>query len=62
MATGIYPFEHGITGNDVDGKNQRAELDVPMREAFHKHPSFIRMLDGERLPHPPVRQVVGGVL
>jgi arylsulfatase A-like enzyme len=44
MATGIYPFEHGITGNDVDGKNQRAELDVPMREAFHKHPSFIKML------------------
>ena len=44
MVTGIYPFEHGITGNDVDGKNQRAELDVPMREAFHKHPSFIRML------------------
>ena len=44
MATGIYPFEHGITGNDTDGKNQRAELDVPMREAFHKHPSFIKML------------------
>ena len=44
MVTGIYPFEHGITGNDVDGKNQRAELDVPMREAFHKHPSFIKML------------------
>ena len=44
MVTGLYPFEHGITGNDVDGKNQRAELDVPMREAFHKHPSFIRML------------------
>lgn len=44
MATGIYPFEHGITGNDVDGKNQRAALDVPMREGFHKHPSFIKML------------------
>ena len=44
MVTGLYPFEHGITGNDVDGKNQRAELDVPMREAFHKHPSFIKML------------------
>ncbi len=44
MATGIYPFEHGITGNDVDGKNQRAELDMPLRVAFHKHPSFIKML------------------
>ena len=44
MVTGLYPFEHGITGNDVDGKNQRAELDVPKREAFHKHPSFIKML------------------
>ena len=44
MATGIYPFEHGITGNDVDGKNQRAELDMPLRAAFHKHPSFIKML------------------
>jgi arylsulfatase A-like enzyme len=44
MVTGLYPFEHGITGNDVDAKNQRAELDVPMREAFHKHPSFIKML------------------
>ncbi|MGB2266442.1 MAG: sulfatase family protein [Akkermansiaceae bacterium] len=44
MATGIYPFEHGITGNDVDGKNQRAQLDVPLREAFHKHPSFIKIL------------------
>jgi len=44
LVTGTYPFEHGITGNDVDGKNKRAELDVPMRVAFHKHPSFIRML------------------
>ncbi len=44
MATGIYPFEHGITGNDVDAKKNRAKLDVPLREAFHKHPSFIKML------------------
>lgn len=44
MATGRYPFEHGITGNDVDGGNQRAKLDVPMREAFHKFPSFIKLL------------------
>ena len=44
MATGIYPFEHGITGNDVEAKKNRAKLDVPLREAFHKHPSFIKML------------------
>jgi arylsulfatase A-like enzyme len=44
MVTGRYPFDHGITGNDVDGRNNRAELDVPMRAAFHKLPSFIKLL------------------
>lgn len=44
MATGLYPFQHGITGNDVDGRNNRAELDLPVRKSFHKHPSFIKML------------------
>jgi len=44
MASGLYPFQHGITGNDVDGRNNRAELDVPMREAFHKNPTFIKAL------------------
>lgn len=44
MATGLYPFQHGITGNDVDGRNNRAELDVPMRAAFHEKPSFIKLL------------------
>jgi len=44
MATGLYPFQHGITGNDVDGRNQRAELDVPVRAAFHSQPSFIKLL------------------
>jgi arylsulfatase A-like enzyme len=44
MATGLYPFQHGITGNDVDGYNQRAELDLPLREAFHQHPTFIKAL------------------
>ena len=29
MVTGLYPFQHGITGNDVDGRNNRAALDVP---------------------------------
>jgi arylsulfatase A-like enzyme len=44
MATGLYPFQHGITGNDVDGSKKRAELDVPVRAAFHKLPSFIKLL------------------
>lgn len=44
MITGLYPFQHGITGNDVDGPNKRAELDVPLRKSFHKHPSFIKLL------------------
>ena len=44
IVTGLYPFQHGITGNDVDGRNSRVALDIPMREAFHKHPSFIKML------------------
>ena len=44
MVTRLYPFQHGITGNDVNGYNNRAALDVPMREAFHKHPSAIKTL------------------
>ncbi len=44
MVTGLYPFQHGVTGNDVDGANNRAALDMPMRAAFHKHPSFIKTL------------------
>jgi len=44
IATGLYPFQHGITGNDVNGHKNRAELDVPLREAFHKHPTFIKTL------------------
>jgi arylsulfatase A-like enzyme len=44
LLTGKYPFQHGITGNDVDGMNKRAELDVPVREQFHKLPSFVKLL------------------
>ncbi|HUS40904.1 MAG TPA: sulfatase-like hydrolase/transferase [Pirellulales bacterium] len=44
MATGLYPFQYGITGNDVNGHNNRAALDVPLREAFHQHPTFIKAL------------------
>ena len=44
MLTGLYPFDHKITGNDVDGRNNRAALDLPLRNEFHKLPSFIRTL------------------
>lgn len=44
ILTGRYPFEHGITGNDVDGKRERAKLDTPLRKAFHQQPSFVREL------------------
>lgn len=44
IVTGRFPFTHGITGNDVDGRNQRAALDVPFRESFHELPSFVRLL------------------
>lgn len=44
MATGRWPFEHGITGNDVEGMRDRATRDLPMRNAFHKFPSFIKLL------------------
>ena len=44
MLTGLYPSRHGITGNDVDGRNKRAELDIPVREQFHALQSFVRML------------------
>ncbi|WP_148075610.1 sulfatase family protein [Bythopirellula goksoeyrii] len=44
MLTGLYPFQHGITGNDVDGHNNRAVLDKSLRESFYKQPNFIQML------------------
>jgi len=44
MITGRFPLQHGTTGNDVDGRHQRARLDVPLRDAFHQHPSLIRTL------------------
>lgn len=44
MITGRYPFAHRITGNDVDGRNNREALDKPLRAAFHTLPSFIREL------------------
>ena len=44
IVTGLYPHQHGVTGNDVDGRNNRAALDIPLRSAFHRHPSFVRLL------------------
>ncbi|MEE2639831.1 MAG: sulfatase-like hydrolase/transferase [Planctomycetota bacterium] len=44
MITGLFPFQHGVTGNDVDGRNDRAALDVPLRRQFHQHPGFVREL------------------
>lgn len=52
MITGLYPSQHGITGNDVDGRNNRSALDKPLREQFHRHPNFIRLLtDNGYLTH-----------
>ena len=52
MITGLFPFQHGVTGNDVDGMKDRAALDLPLRRQFHRHPSFIRTLtDSGYLAH-----------
>ncbi len=44
VITGRMPSHHGVTGNDVDGRNNRAALDIPVRDAFHKIPSFVKLL------------------
>ncbi len=44
VITGRMPSDHGVTGNDVDGKNNRAALDAPVQAAFHKLPSFVKLL------------------
>jgi arylsulfatase A-like enzyme len=44
LLTGRLPYDHRITGNDVDGNNNREALDKPLRDSFHKLPSFIRLL------------------
>lgn len=52
MVTGLYPHQHGVTGNDVDGRNQRAALDVPVQKNFHSKPSLVRALvDAGYLAH-----------
>ena len=44
MVTGRHPFEHGVVGNDVDARNNRAALDAPVQASFHKFPSFVKLL------------------
>jgi arylsulfatase A-like enzyme len=44
IITGRMPSHHGVTGNDVNGKNDRAALDVHVRNAFHQIPSFVKLL------------------
>jgi len=44
LLTGRLPYDHRITGNDVDGNRNREALDKPLREKFHQFPSFIRSL------------------
>ncbi|MBX2851885.1 MAG: sulfatase-like hydrolase/transferase [Phycisphaeraceae bacterium] len=44
MATGLYPHQHGVTGNDVDGMRERAKLSAGVTAEFHKHPSMIKAL------------------
>ena len=44
MATGLFPHQHGITGNDVFKNEDRANRDIPFRQAFHQKPSFIKQL------------------
>jgi len=46
IVTGLYPHQHGVTGNDVDGGNNRAALDRPVRERFHGKASLIKTLVG----------------
>jgi len=44
MATGLFPHQHGITGNDAYKNEDRAKLDLPFRQAFHQKSTFIKEL------------------
>ena len=44
LVTGLFPIQHGIAGNDVDGYRQRALLDEKVQRKFHQLPSLIRRL------------------
>jgi arylsulfatase A-like enzyme len=44
LATGLFPHQHGITGNDAFKYDDRAKRDIPFRKAFHTNTSFIKHL------------------
>lgn len=44
MVSGLHTHQHKVSGNDVDGMKNRAELDKPVQKYFHQQPSFIREL------------------
>jgi arylsulfatase A-like enzyme len=44
MATGLYPHQHGVTGNDVNAGVERAKLDLPIRKGFYQHANLIQSL------------------
>lgn len=47
MVTGLHPFDHGVTGNDVEENvrgDEREPIDKRLREIFYRHPNFIQML------------------
>jgi arylsulfatase A-like enzyme len=49
IVTGLHPFDHGVTGNDIsDEKGWRAknrqELDQPLQDEFYEHPGLIETL------------------
>ncbi|MEM1354976.1 MAG: sulfatase [Planctomycetota bacterium] len=44
MMSGLYPRDHGVPGNDVDGGNNRAALSAPVTERFNELPSMAKSL------------------
>lgn len=44
ILTGQFASTHGAVGNDVDGMNDREQLDLPVREKVLALPNFVRML------------------
>ncbi len=44
ILTGQFPTVHGAVGNDVDGRNDRERLDIPVRERVLNLPNFVRLL------------------
>ena len=49
LVTGLFPHQHGVTGNDVAWgpdrsgyfSTKRHEMDAPLRAAFHENASFM---------------------